>query len=152
MHLITISKRQPNWVLDAFETYRKRLTPHLKLSLIEVTPFKRPKNSNDQQCLEKESANLLSRVPKMSYVVALDQSGQAWDSSMLAKKIEHWEQSHSTLCLLVGGKQGLSPHLLKQADACWSLSKLIFPHGMVRVILVEQLYRAYCIRHQHPYH
>jgi 23S rRNA (pseudouridine1915-N3)-methyltransferase len=95
---------------------------------------------------------MLAAIPERSLVVALDVGGRAWDTPALAVRLQEWLQSGRDIVLLVGGPDGLSGDCLRRADLRWSLSALTLPHALVRVVLAEQLYRAWTIISGHPYH
>ena len=120
----------------------------IDFELIEVAP---PRGAGGhQQRLEGEA--LLSRCPGASLRIALDERGQAWSTGDLAKRLDDWMMQGDSVALLVGGAAGHSPELLAQCSARWSLSSLTFPHMLVRVIIAEQIYRAWTVLSGHPYH
>tara|TARA_A100001037_G_C15006499_1_gene569642 strand:- start:46 stop:483 length:438 start_codon:yes stop_codon:yes gene_type:complete len=142
----------PPWVQAAFGEYTKRLPPTLALELTEIPPGHRGKRSNATNAMEAEAKRLLSAVPKGARKVTLDEHGKAWSTVALAKRLERWMHSGDDIALLVGGPDGLAPSVKSQADESWSLSPLTFPHALVRIIVAEQLYRAWSVLNHHPYH
>lgn len=153
IHLITIGKNPPQWIQDGYSEYSKRLNADIKLELIELEAAKRLKTTNIQQILLDESKRILSAIPKNSFKIALDVKGQSWSTEQLATKLRDWQnRGHSHIALIVGGPDGLHETCLEQMDLRWSLSPLTFPHPLVRVIIAEQLYRAWTINQGHPYH
>lgn len=152
MHLIAVGKKMPTWVEQGYQEYTKRLPSDFNLNLIEIEPGQRNKNLDVRRALQQEEEKILKAIPESSFVVALAIQGQNWDTEQLAKKLETWRLHHAHICFLVGGPEGLSETCLKRAHAQWSLSALTLPHPLVRVVLAEQLYRAYTLITHHPYH
>lgn len=149
--IITVSSHTPKWVETAFQEYAKRLHP-LQLNLIELSLSVRTKNSNLTQVIEKEGEKILAKIPKSSLIIALDEHGISWTSTELATQFKTWQNAGKDIALLIGGPDGLSDACLKIAHFTWSLSKLTFPHQLVRIILIEQLHRVWSILNNHPYH
>jgi len=142
----------PDWVNSGFTEYAKRLPHELKLEVIEVPLGQRGKGADIQRAIAKESKQLLAAIEEKDQVVALDVKGNAWSTEQLAQKLSEWQMSGTNVALLVGGPDGLSPDCLQRAGQSWSLSKLTFPHPLVRVVVAEQLYRAWTLLNNHPYH
>lgn len=151
INLIAVGTKMPGWISEGYYTYVKRFPIELKLQLIEISTLKR-QHSNLERIIEIEGEKMLAAVPKGSFVIALDELGKQWDSITLANHLRKWRDEGKQLSLLIGGPEGLATKCLKQADLKWSLSALTFPHPLVRVILAEQLYRAFSILNHHPYH
>ncbi len=152
LNLIAIGKNLPDWVNTAFKEYAKRLKGDITLSLTELPLIKRNKNSNIEKIKQQEGEKLLAAIPAGSYVIALDEHGKSWGTIELSKQLQHWRENYGNISLLIGGPDGLSSECLTKANIQWSLSPLTLPHGLVRVIVAEQLYRAYSILSGHPYH
>ena len=142
----------PAWVNAGFEEFAKRITSNCKLRLVELPMEKRGKNASISQLMKKEADRILSSVPKGSRLIALDVKGKHIDSQTVANQFSQWLQSGQDICFMIGGPDGWDPSCLSRADAAWSLSHLTFPHQLVRIVLAEQLYRAWSIYHNHPYH
>lgn len=149
VRLITVSERQPEWVNSAFADYAKRLPKHLQPQLVELPLARR--RDDVAKAKADEGARILDAC-KDSLLIALDERGKALSSRDLAGLLPGWEQSGRDVALVVGGPDGLDAAVLQRAALKWSLSALTLPHGMVRVILAEQLYRAWSIQSGHPYH
>lgn len=132
--------------------YAGRLPRELALSLVEVPAGRRAKGADVARLVAEEGRRLMAAVPAGARVVALDRSGAAWSTEDLAGHVAAWLRDGRDVCLLVGGPDGLSPACVEQADDRWSLSRLTFPHAVVRVIVAEQLYRAWSMLENHPYH
>lgn len=147
-----IGKRMPQWVRQGFEEYRQRFPRHIKLSLREIAMPERAANQDILKLKEEEGERLLSGVAQGDVIIALDEFGRQWNSRELAGKMSRWLEDRQDISLLIGGPDGLSRICLERADMKWSLSNLTFPHMLVRVVLAEQLYRAFAITQNHPYH
>jgi 23S rRNA (pseudouridine1915-N3)-methyltransferase len=150
--LICIGQKMPSWVKSGFNEYAKRLPPTCRLNLIEIPLRKRTKNANLARLQHQEGEQMLAAIAQGAYVIALDERGQMSNSPQLAEQLAHWMQEHSTVALLVGGPEGLSAACLQRAQQRWSLSALTLPHQLVRIIVAEQLYRAWSLLNNHPYH
>jgi 23S rRNA (pseudouridine1915-N3)-methyltransferase len=150
--LICVGKKMPSWIEMGFNDYAKRLPSSCHLNLIEVPLRKRTKNADIIRLQHQEGEQMLAAIAKSAYVIALDERGRAWDSSQLANQLAHWMQEYSTVALLVGSPEGLSATCLQRAQQRWSLSALTLPHLLVRIIVAEQLYRAWSLLNNHPYH
>lgn len=149
--LIAIGKKMPAWVNDGLSDYLKRLPPYCTLNIQAFNPPHQTKG-NRLDTKQKESQLLISYIPKNAYVIALTPTGKHFSTPALAKKLDALALLAKPICLIIGGAEGLSDALLNQVDECWSLSALTFPHPLARLILVEQLYRAFTINANHPYH
>jgi 23S rRNA (pseudouridine1915-N3)-methyltransferase len=151
IQLICVGQRMPAWVDEGFKAYQKRLSRPWNLELSELPVAKRGKNPDIARCRAEEGEKLLAAAHG-SLRIALDEHGQLWDSLKLSRQLAKGLQTHAKISLLVGGPDGLAPHCLHQADALWSLSPLTLPHALVRVVVAEQVYRAWSLAHNHPYH
>ena len=142
----------PSWVEEAYREYAKRLPRECTLQLHEIPPGKRSKSQAPERAQQDEGLSILGAIPADCHVVALDVQGRAWSTRELAASMQDWMASGRDVALLVGGPDGLSPACLERADRRWSLSALTFPHALVRVIVAEQIYRAWTVTTGHPYH
>lgn len=152
INIVAVGTKMPGWVQQACEEYRKRLPREWHFKLIEIPLAARGKNQPSATIIKKESDQLLAAIPLRTVCIALDNRGAMWDTPALAQQLHQWQQQGQEISLLVGGPDGLSPQTLQQAHQVWSLSPLTFPHALVRVILLEQLYRAWTLLTGHPYH
>lgn len=154
--LITVGKIKEKYFTDAIAEYAKRLSRYCKLEIIEVADEKTPDGASsalENQIKEKEGERILSKIPEGAYVVTLAIEGKMLDSEELADKMEKWNVSGvSHLVLIIGGSLGLTAKVLNRADFKLSFSKMTFPHQLMRVILLEQIYRSFRIRNNQPYH
>lgn len=152
IYLLAIGTKMPAWVTQAYQDYANRLPKECELVLKEIAAEKRTKNSHLASIKQKEADKLQDAIPSGCKVIALDVTGKAWSTEKLAENLQDWMMSGQDVALLVGGPEGLTDELRRQADQLWSLSALTFPHPLVRVILAEQLFRAWSITANHPYH
>ncbi|WP_455220448.1 23S rRNA (pseudouridine(1915)-N(3))-methyltransferase RlmH [Kaarinaea lacus] len=152
IYLIAIGQRLDDWINQGYQEFAKRLPPECRLNLIEIPAHKRTKNTDIQRAIRDEGERLLAALPANVLVYALDATGQQWSTEQLATHLEQWLGDGRDIALLVGGPDGLSEQCKARANACLSLSRLTFPHPLVRIIIAEQLYRAWSILKKHPYH
>lgn len=152
IHLIAIGQRMPAWVRDGYAEYATRLPPEAELRLIEIPAEKRTRKANLSRIAESEAERLRMATPAKARVIALDGRGRLLDTPALAGRMAQWMQDGRDVALWVGGPEGLTDRARKEAEFLWSLSPLTFPHPLVRVIVAEQLYRAFSIMRNHPYH
>ena len=157
IRIISIGQKMPNWVETGSKEYHKRIQPMLSTELIELAAAKRHKNpslANVVQYRQAEGEAILNTHAQASQekLWVLDIKGMMLSTEHLASKLATAMQDGNDIALVIGGADGVSPEVLAQADFKWSLSHLTLPHPMVRVVLMEQLYRAMSINHNHPYH
>jgi 23S rRNA (pseudouridine1915-N3)-methyltransferase len=152
IHLICVGTKMPDWVEAGVAEYRKRLPRDFELLVSEIPMAPRGKGTDIGKAKTKEGEACLRSVAKGDYLVALDVPGKALSTEQLAEQLRVLRDEARNITLLVGGPDGLSAECLTAADARWSLSQLTFPHPVVRIILAEQLYRAWSILANHPYH
>lgn len=154
MHItvIAVGTRMPTWVSQGVAEYGKRLPREWKLAWREIPLAKQGKElASPQQCAA-QGAQILKGIPATERVIALDVAGKRIATQDLAQQLGSWQMTGDNYSFLIGGPDGLSADCLARADLCWSLSDLTLPHPLVRVLLVEQLYRAWTITINHPYH
>jgi 23S rRNA (pseudouridine1915-N3)-methyltransferase len=152
VRLIAVGSRMPKWVREAYDDYITRLSSGLKISLTEIEPGARTAGRPPQKAIETEAQRLLAAVRKDEYVVVLDERGTEMTTRELASWLATRMRDGSDLAFLIGGPDGFAPDVLQRGDFKWSLSRLTFPHALVRVVLAEQLYRAHGVLANHPYH
>lgn len=152
VRLIAVGSRMPKWVREAYEDYITRLGSGLKVSLVEIEPGQRSAGRPPQKAMEAEAQKLLGALRKDEYVVALDERGAELTTRELAAWLKTRMQDGRDVAFLVGGPDGFAPEVVARSDFKWSLSRLTFPHALVRVVLAEQLYRAHGVLSNHPYH
>lgn len=142
----------PDWVEAGYAEYAKRLPRDVVVEMVELPLAVRSKNTDIQKAMEKEGEAIKAMIMKGEQVIVLDVKGKAWSTEQLAENLAAWKMSGDNFCLLIGGPDGLSPAILQMASIKWSLSPLTLPHPLVRILLIEQLYRACSILQNHPYH
>lgn len=152
IHLLAVGARMPDWVKAGYAEFAGRLPRECALSLSEIPAGKRVRNADVARIVRDEGERLLAAVPAGSQVIALDERGQAWSTAELAERLAGWLQDGRDVSLLIGGPDGLDPACRARADLEWSLSRLTLPHALARVLVAEQLYRAWSLLHHHPYH
>lgn len=151
LRLIAVGTRMPAWVMAGFEDYAERMPRELKLELVELPLAVRGKNADLERAKHSEGEKLLERSAGCTRVM-LDERGASWTSTDLANRLKAWMQGGRDVALLVGGPDGHSSEVHKAANERWSLSTLTLPHALVRVLVAEQLYRAWSLTANHPYH
>ncbi len=152
IRLIAVGGRQPSWVDDAFEDYAQRLPRQWKFRLDVVTTARRSKNKDSSAAVEEEGQRVLDVLKAAEHVIVLDERGPEMSSIGLVEKLSSWQTSGRDLSFVIGGPDGVSKAITARADFRWALSKLTLPHGLARVLFVEQLYRAWTVSTAHPYH
>ncbi|MEW8042992.1 MAG: 23S rRNA (pseudouridine(1915)-N(3))-methyltransferase RlmH [gamma proteobacterium symbiont of Phacoides pectinatus] len=152
IHLICIGTKMPHWVQEGYREYAKRLPAECTLRLVEIAPGHRGKGADLRRAMQDEGERMLKAIPNNCRVIALDIPGKAWSTEQLASHMDGWMNSGQDLALLVGGPEGLAPGCLERTGQRWSLSPLTLPHPLVRVVLAEQIYRAWSLLRNHPYH
>ncbi len=150
--LISVSSKQPDWVRNGYDEYARRLRGSVTLNLTEIPLPKRTRSSVVARLIAAEGERMLAAVPAGAHVVALDESGRSWRTAELAQRLKAWIALGQPVALLVGGPDGLARECLDRANECWSLSPLTLPHGLVRIVVAEALYRADSVLRGHPYH
>jgi len=152
IRILTITHKSPSWIQEGYNEYAKRLPPSCMLELIEVSAEKRTARADLKRITEREGNKLLSLIKDNHHVIALDVKGKSWTTEQLAEQLGEWHLGGRNIDLLIGGPDGLSPSCLQKSKTKWSLSSLTFPHFLVRLIVAEQIYRAWTIMMKHPYH
>jgi rRNA large subunit m3Psi methyltransferase rlmH len=155
INIVAVGSIKEKFFKDAVSEYAKRLSRYVKLNIIEVKDEKTPAMASaleDEKIKEVEAERILSKLPN-SYVVALTIDGKKYSSEELAKRMEKYDiLSKGNLSFIIGGSLGLHKSVIDRADEKLSFSEMTFPHQLMRVILLEQIYRAYRIRNNEPYH
>jgi 23S rRNA (pseudouridine1915-N3)-methyltransferase len=152
LHLIAVGTRMPAWVTQGYAEFTQRLPPDCALQLTEIPAGKRGKNADIARVLAQEGERMLAALPKEARAIALDVKGTPWSTEQLAQQLADWRREGRDVALLVGGPEGLAPACLARAGQRWSLSALTLPHPLVRIVIAEQIYRAWSILAHHPYH
>ncbi|MDD5276512.1 MAG: 23S rRNA (pseudouridine(1915)-N(3))-methyltransferase RlmH [Methylovulum sp.] len=152
INLISVGNRMPGWVQQGYDDYAKRLPRECELVLKEVVPGKRGKNSDVARIVRDEGERMIAAIPNGAHVITLDIPGRQWTTPELAAAMQRWLAGGQAIALLVGGPEGLAETAKQRARESWSLSNLTFPHPLVRIVVAEQLYRAWSLLNNHPYH
>ena len=152
LRLLAVGTRMPGWVEEGFGDYAKRLAGDISLELVEIPAGKRGKGADLARLKEQEGQALLAALRPQERVIALDVQGRSLATGDLAATLRDWQVDGRPAALLVGGPEGLARAVLERADDKWSLSRLTLPHPLVRIVVAEQLYRAWSLLKGHPYH
>jgi 23S rRNA (pseudouridine1915-N3)-methyltransferase len=152
VRIVAVGSRMPQWVRDPFDDYINRLGSARKVSLTEIDPGARNARRTPAKAIETEGQRILASLRPSEFVVALDEHGTEMTTRELASWLAGRLRDGSDLVFLIGGPDGFAPEVLARANFKWSLSRLTFPHALVRVLLAEQLYRAHAVLSNHPYH
>jgi len=152
VNLLTLGHKMPDWVNVAFNTYNHRLPNHLKIQIVEMPAISRQKGLTVPQIKLQEAESIKKHLKPGHFNIALDESGKGMKTTDVAQQLDDWQMNGQDVNLIVGGADGLDASVLKLSQQVWSLSNLTFPHQLVKVIIVEQLYRAHSLLCNHPYH
>ena len=150
--IIAVGQRMPGWVDTAFEEYAKRMPGEMKIVLREVKPEPRSSSKTAATVMAIERERIEAACPKGSLLIALDERGRELSTMALSEQLDQWRHAGRDVALVIGGADGLDAGLKARADGLIRLSSLTLPHGMVRVMLAEALYRAWTVLAGHPYH
>ena len=150
--VVAIGTRMPAWVDTGVAEYQKRLSGVLRLEIAEIAALRRTKNSDLERIKQQEGELLWQAVPRNAMAVAMDAAGKQMDTGAFSKLVDGWIDDAQDVALLIGGPEGLSSDVLQRCPMKLSLSRLTFAHPLVRLVIAEQLYRAYSIRQGSPYH
>ena len=151
LRLVALGARLPAWLTEGYADYARRLPRDFALDLIELKPEPRDRGKTVAQILAAEAARIAG-VTDGYHVVALDERGQSWTTAKLAAKLDAWRERALPVAFVIGSADGLDPEFKRNADAVLALSALTLPHGLARIVLAEQLYRATSMLSGHPYH
>ena len=151
-HIISIESKRPLWVKTAFEDYQKRFDQSVDVKWSAIKSDRYVKSLNKKKLINREGNMLLKSVKKDSIIISLNKEGVSWSTLKLKGKFNEWVASSKSVSFLIGGPEGLSKKCLDASNEIWSLSPLTFPHLIVPIIIIEQLYRVWSIERNHPYH
>ena len=152
LRLLAVGTKMPAWVEQGYQEYAKRLPNDCALELVEINPGHRAKNTSKEKAMQQAAEALKKAIRPQDHVVALDVKGKPWSTEQLATNLSDWRMQGGDVALLIGGPDGMTADVLALAKQRWSLSNLTLPHPLVRVLMAEQLYRAWSILQGHPYH
>ena len=150
--IIAVGARMPDWVEDAWSDYAKRLASDWSVVLKEIKPESRTSGKTPAQMMLAEAKRIESAIPEGSLRVALDEHGRDYTTHTFAEQMGGWHNNSQSLAIIIGGPDGLDADLKKSCQSILRLSSMTMPHPMVRVVLIEQIYRAWSILNNHPYH
>jgi 23S rRNA (pseudouridine1915-N3)-methyltransferase len=151
LRIISVGHKMPSWVETACAEYTKRMPREANVEIIDIKPEKRAAGNSTENIQLIEAKRILEVIGK-DYCIALDERGQEVTTMQLSDKFRDWQASGRDVALIIGGADGLHASVKQKADWQFSISKLTLPHAMVRILLVEQLYRAHSVIINHPYH
>lgn len=151
LFIVAVGTGMPSWITEGFDEYQRRFPRNMPVTLIEVSNRKRGKSADIQRITEEEGKELL-RIASKGYIVTLDIPGKPLDTPKLAKTLNRWQLDGRDVYLLIGGPEGLSQEVKQAANESWSISNLTLPHPLVRVVVIEALYRAWSLLNNLPYH
>lgn len=152
IRLFAVGSKMPAWVEEGIDTYRKRLPRDFNFEIEEIALGQRGKNADIAKARAQEAQRIRDKLRGDEYMIALEVKGTPWTTEQLALEADTWRMAGRDIVLLVGGPDGLEPSLSAKADKAWSISPLTLPHPLVRIMLAEQLYRAWSLLVGHPYH
>lgn len=150
--IAAVGHKMPGWIEDGFEEYAKRMPPECRIVLKEIKPVERSGSKTAETVMALERARIEGVIPKGSRIIALDERGKDVTTMQLSQMLVQWQQDGRDVTFVIGGADGLDAGFKASADLLVRISSLTLPHGMVRVLLAEQLYRAWSITQNHPYH
>ncbi|WKU18839.1 23S rRNA (pseudouridine(1915)-N(3))-methyltransferase RlmH [Advenella alkanexedens] len=150
--VIAVGTRMPAWVETAWEDYAKRMPADCAIELKEIKPEPRTTGKTPQQMMQAEAKRIEAAIPASALRIALDEHGKDLTTMNLSSRLEQWRSGGQDVVFLIGGPDGLDSELKKSCSGMIRLSSLTLPHPMVRIVLAEQLYRAWAILVNHPYH
>lgn len=152
LHILAIGQKMPAWIISGYAEYAKRMPKETSLHLIELKPEKRSSGKTVEQIKSLERNRILSSIPDNAEVWALDERGEQLTTLGVAEHLRNSLGTGRDICFIIGGADGLHDDIKSRGDKIFSLSRLTLPHGLVRVLLAEQLYRAWSVTRNHPYH
>lgn len=150
--IVAVGHKMPGWIETGFAEYAKRMPPELRIELREIKPETRSSSNNAATVMQREATRIEAALPRQCRIVALDERGRDLTTVQLAEQLTGWQREGGDVAFVIGGADGLDPSIKSRAHTLLRLSSLTLPHGMVRVLLAEQLYRAWSVTQNHPYH
>jgi len=150
--ILAVGNKMPSWITEGFNEYAKRMPREAKIELVEVKPEPRSSGKTAAQIMEAEAQRIRAVLPAGALCIALDEHGATPTTKQLTQQMQDWMQQGRDVAFLIGGADGLHESIKHKAEQLMALSAFTLPHGMARVLLAEQLYRAHSLMHNHPYH
>ena len=151
LRVLAVGQKMPAWVDQGVEEYARRMPREISVEWLDIPPAKRGSATREKYRVQEAEA-IEAKLSGKDYVVALDISGKAVSTELIAERFDQWQMQGEQISIVIGGPDGLHPNILKGAKERWSLGQVTLPHPLVRVILAEQLYRAWSVQAGHPYH
>jgi len=152
VQIIAVGQKMPKWVDLAYDEYAKRLPRQHSVNLQLIPTASRKSGQTIQRIQQQEAEKINHKIKAGSLLIALDEKGKQWSTFEWASQYQLWLQQYSQVNFVIGGPDGLDPELIKQANQTLALGKMTMPHGLARVVLIEQLYRVWSVVEGHPYH
>lgn len=152
LYVIAVGNKMPDWITSGFNEYAKRMPREAKIELIELKPESRTSGKTAAQMMEAEAQRILAALPQNTLRIALDEHGAMPTTKQFAQQMQNWLGDGRDVVFIIGGADGLHESVKQAVQQLMALSAFTLPHGMVRVLLAEQLYRAHSLLHNHPYH
>ncbi len=150
--ILSVGNKMPDWITQGFNEYAKRMPREAKIELLEIKPESRTSGKTTEQIMQAEAQRILNVLPSGCLRIALDERGAMPTTKQLAAQMKNWMRGGQDVAFIIGGADGLHDLVKQTAQHLMALSALTLPHAFVRVLLAEQLYRAYSLMHNHPYH
>ena len=150
--LVTVGHKMPDWITTGFNEYAKRMPREARIELVEIRPEPRTTGKNVAQIMEAEAQRILATLPQDALRIALDERGTHLTTRQMSQQMQDWLRGGRDVAFIIGGADGLHESVKSSAQQLLALSAMTLPHGLVRVLLAEQLYRAHSLLHNHPYH
>ena len=150
--IASVGHKMPDWITTGFREYTKRMPREAKIELVEIRPEPRTTGKTVAQIMEAEAQRVIASIPLNCLRIVLDEHGAQLTTKQLAVQMQGWMQEGCDIAFMIGGADGLHDSVKQVAQKTLALSALTLPHALVRVLLAEQLYRAYSLLHNHPYH
>jgi 23S rRNA (pseudouridine1915-N3)-methyltransferase len=150
--ILAVGNRMPSWIAEGFSEYAKRIPREAKIELVEIKPEARSSGKTAAQIMDAEAQRIRAALPASALCIALDEHGATPTTKQLAQQMQDWMRQGRDVAFVIGGADGLHESIKHGARHLMALSALTLPHGMARVLLAEQLYRAHSLLHNHPYH
>lgn len=150
--IAAVGHKMPQWIESGLSEYTKRMSADCRILVKEIKPVDRSGSRTAETVMSQERSKIEAALPKGAFVVALDERGKDITTMQLSQHLVQWQQNGHDVAFVIGGADGLDPGFKASADMLLRISSLTLPHGMVRVLLAEQLYRAWTITQHHPYH
>lgn len=150
--ILAVGHKMPDWITSGFNEYAKRMPREAKIELIELKPEPRTTGKTTEQIMEAEAQRICAALPDDVFRVVMDERGKHLTTKQMAQQLQNWLGEGRDVAFIIGGADGLHESIRSSANLLLALSAMVLPHGLVRVLLAEQLYRAHSLLHNHPYH